>query len=151
MDEETQTCGRCPFGGDPRELWCSDYYADLKDRETKLPVFFIATYSKEHPFIGYKHPDKFLELSDIELFIHSNANKKYWHFNPVYSLNDVQYLSIIEEPYPQSKNYSKLGYIVYNDDPNNYNGLPPLNNREIAQITREWIEYECTKSIDDSD
>lgn len=137
----TVTVDPCPM--DPREVWPYDFYADLVDAKTQFPVFFIAAWHRRYDF-SYRLPDQLKDMDDFNEFMHTERDnpKSHWKFLPLY-MYEHGGIALSLNSFNDTFDSGQLGYIVYNDDPDNYEkGGPILNEDEIKIIVDEWFVYE---------
>lgn len=148
----TVTNDPCPT--DPREVWACDFYADLVDAKTQFPVFFIAAWHRKYDF-SYRLPEQLKDMDDFNEFMHTERDnpKSHWKFLPVY-MYEHGGIALSLNSFNDTFDSGQLGYIVYNDDPDNYEkGGPILNESEVKIIVNEWFKYEqgdaCMYTITD--
>lgn len=137
----TVTDDQCPM--DPREVWACDFYADLIDAKTQFPVFFIAAWHRRYDF-SYRLPNQLKDMDNFNEFMHTELDtpESHWKFLPLY-MYEHGGISLSLKPFNDIFDSGQLGYIVYNDDPDNYEkGGPVLNEGEIKIIVDEWFKYE---------
>lgn len=137
----TVTDDPCPV--DPREVWAYDFYADLVDAKTQFPVFFIAAWHRRYEF-SYRLPFQLKNMDDFNEFMHTECDnpKSHWKFLPLY-MYEHGGIALSLNSFNDTFDSGQLGFIVYNDDPDNYEkGGPILNENEVKIIVDEWFKYE---------